>query len=317
MLFLGAGSSKPFGIKTMKEMSGMFENSTDLSKEEKELHRDIKNILYSENLEDILTVLNDLTNNTVSIKYITSYRNRIFDLAHSESLIDLLTGGDSEFHNNLRETYEHMSLIEKEKWALKSKIIHFIKENCVLEEGEERLRDIIRVYGQLFEILKFNPCSIFDIFTTNYDLIIEKYIENKKHIVYCDGFNCHSEILGKAYLCEEDDDPFIWSTIWNAKKYDKAIKFANELRNSKYNSFETIRLFKLHGSIDQYIQGEEIVKKDILFPTKTVNGKELLESMIYPMREKEVYKDPFFELFTRLKTSLLSEEICIIIGYSF
>ena len=101
------------------------------------------------------------------------------------------------------------------------------------------------------------------------------------------------------------------------KKYDKAIKFANELRNSKYNSFETIRLFKLHGSIDQYIQGEEILKKDILFPTKTVNGKELLESMIYPMREKEVYKDLFFELFTRLKTSLLSEEICIIIGYSF
>ena len=48
-----------------------------------------------------------------------------------------------------------------------------------------------------------------------------------------------------------------------------------------------------------------------------MNGKELLESMIYPMREKEVYKDLFFELFTRLKTSLLSEEICIIIGYSF
>ena len=35
------------------------------------------------------------------------------------------------------------------------------------------------------------------------------------------------------------------------------------------------------------------------------------------MREKEVYKDPFFELLTRLKTSLLSEKICAVIGYSF
>ncbi|MCD6455459.1 MAG: hypothetical protein J7K81_01520 [Methanophagales archaeon] len=35
------------------------------------------------------------------------------------------------------------------------------------------------------------------------------------------------------------------------------------------------------------------------------------------MREKEVYKDPLFELFTSLKTNLLSEEICVVIGYSF
>jgi hypothetical protein len=54
-----------------------------------------------------------------------------------------------------------------------------------------------------------------------------------------------------------------------------------------------------------------------LFPTKTTDGIELKDSMIYPMREKEVYKDPFFESLTRLKTSLLSEKICITIGYSF
>jgi hypothetical protein len=61
MLFLGAGASKPFGIKTMKEMSEIFENSTDLAKDERELCLDIKNTLGSDNLEDILTVLNDLT----------------------------------------------------------------------------------------------------------------------------------------------------------------------------------------------------------------------------------------------------------------
>ncbi len=73
----------------------------------------------------------------------------------------------------------------------------------------------------------------------------------------------------------------------------------------------------MHGSIDQYYQNGDIVKKDILFPTKTIDGVELVESLIYPMREKEVYKDPFFEALARLKTSLLSEKICIVIGYSF
>jgi hypothetical protein len=54
-----------------------------------------------------------------------------------------------------------------------------------------------------------------------------------------------------------------------------------------------------------------------LFPTETIEGIELKDSIIYPMREKEVYKDPFFESLTHLKTSLLSEKICITIGYSF
>ncbi|MCK4736609.1 MAG: hypothetical protein KAT65_29415, partial [Methanophagales archaeon] len=61
MLFLGAGASKPVGIPTMKEMSEEFENTTDLTKDERELYLDIKNTVYSDNLEDILTVLNDLT----------------------------------------------------------------------------------------------------------------------------------------------------------------------------------------------------------------------------------------------------------------
>lgn len=43
MLFLGAGASQPFGIRTMKEMSEEFENSIDLTKDyfrsQRENHR--------------------------------------------------------------------------------------------------------------------------------------------------------------------------------------------------------------------------------------------------------------------------------------
>jgi len=529
MLFLGAGASKPFAIETMKEMNEEFENSTDLTKEERELYSDIKNTLGSNDLEDVLTVLNDLTRFSIdsSIRYFGFKFDFFFDKFNKALLelkvvfrelerkkvgvvgvggaglntidelqeikiedieiiaintdsehLNLIRGADKKiligesltrglgakgspevgekaallsedkikealedkdfvfivaglgggtgsgaspiiariakeegafvvclvtlpfkvegnrrvrakewlkqlkkeadrvvtldnemlledvpklFVNkafsvinqliaiNIKGTFEMIKdsepiIAKKWEWGtqkireivkhaeaerkylpdtnlskkLKSKIIGFIKENCIIKE--DKRENIAEIYDNLFKIIGTHCSPPIDIFTTNYDLVIEEYIENKKHIVYCDGFNCHSEISGKAYFCDEDDDPLIWSTIWNAEKYDKATEFANELRNSlnsNYNSFETIRFFKLHGSIDQYIQGDEIVKKDILFPTKTVNGKELLESMIYPMREKEVYKDPFFELFTRLKTSLTAEKICIVIGYSF
>ena len=52
MLFLGAGASKPFGIKTMEEMSEEFENRADeiLRGDKRELYLNIKNTLGSNNL---------------------------------------------------------------------------------------------------------------------------------------------------------------------------------------------------------------------------------------------------------------------------
>lgn len=69
MLFLGAGASKPFGIPRMSGDDGLsekfekevIENNSELTKGEKEVYLDIKNALSINNLEDILTVLNDLS----------------------------------------------------------------------------------------------------------------------------------------------------------------------------------------------------------------------------------------------------------------
>ena len=76
MLFLGAGASKPFGIKTMEEMSREFEDKVKrFPADERELYQSIRNNLGTNNLEDILTVLNDLSGKIVrnlSIKYLLS-----------------------------------------------------------------------------------------------------------------------------------------------------------------------------------------------------------------------------------------------------
>ncbi len=316
MLFLGAGASKPLGIPTMEEMSEKFEDGVkygelDNNGDEK-LYTNIRETLNSNNFEGILTILENLTDS----------RNPI-----ARYIVPLLLTNDENSINEgeNREVTDIVELAVSSVLSkrLKSKIIEFVKKNCALKEEEEILQDIIRVYDRLFEILKYNPSSIFNIFTTNYDLIIEKYydlltyeynlfskkynyVEKLRRISYTDGFfsiafTASGEIINIA-------DGYY---AWNPKGYDEIIKYANN------KDIRTIKLFKLHGSIDQYIEGDKIVKRDILYSTPTTSGEERLESMIYPMREKEVYKDPFFELFTRLKTSLLSEKICIVIGYSF
>ncbi|KAF5427094.1 SIR2-like domain-containing protein, partial [Candidatus Methanophagaceae archaeon] len=268
----------------------------------------VRETLNSNNLEGILTILENLTDSQNPIaRYIVPLL-----LSKDETTIN---EGENREVTDIVELAVSSVLSKR----LKSKIIEFVKKNCALKEEEEILQDIIRVYNLLFEILKHNS-TFFDIFTTNYDLIIEKYydlltgeyyfnkkydyVENLRRISYTDGF------FSIAFTASGSRG-FYDDYVWNPKGYDEIIKYANN------KDIRTIKLFKLHGSIDQYIEGDKIVKRDILYSTPTTSGEERLESMIYPMREKEVYKDPFFELFTRLKTSLLSEKICIVIGYSF
>ena len=134
---------------------------------------------------------------------------------------------------------------------LQSKIIHFIKENCVLQEDEERLRYILGVYDRLFDILKIKSSSC-DIFTTNYDLVIEKYYDlltdeyylfrkkynyvEKRKISYTDGFffRVFKDSLITSVVNEY---------VWDPGRYDNA-KYAYS------GDIPALRLFKLHGSID-------------------------------------------------------------------
>ena len=181
-----------------------------------------------------------------------------------------------EIVHNITTKDKYLTPHYNQSLELKSKILTFIKEKCIFKK--ESRKDAVNAYNRLFEILH-HPIN--EIFTTNYDLVIEKYLRNRGQSYY-DGFN---------------------DGLWDPKRYEQKITF---------------RIFKLHGAIDQYItEKSRIVKVGVLDAKRTVDGERLKEAIIYPMREKEIYKDPFFELFTRLKTCLLSEKICIVIGYSF
>lgn len=135
-----------------------------------------------------------------------------------------------------------------------------------------------------------------EVFTTNYDLIIEKSLEASQ-IPYFDGF------VGSY-------EPFFWQ--------ESIDQFVN--KNDLTQNW--IRLWKIHGSLSWFWKEDLKTKaQKIIRIGKIDNIKdEENELVIYPSKEKydSSKKQPFIAYFDRLKNYLLSGELLFIFtGYSF
>ncbi len=134
-----------------------------------------------------------------------------------------------------------------------------------------------------------------EIFTTNYDLLIEQALEEVQ-VPFFDGF------VGSV-------DPFFVPESIDARiKKDEGLNY--------YPPKSWTRLWKLHGSINWY--ANDSLKTICRRSGKTIlDGQEL---MIFPSREKyaQSRKLPFIALQDRLRNFLASGETLLIIhGYSF
>lgn len=135
-----------------------------------------------------------------------------------------------------------------------------------------------------------------EIFTTNYDLIIEKSFESLL-IPYFDGFVgsnepffSHESLEGKSL---QDRPPVSW-----------------------------IRLWKLHGSLGWFWKTNDGANPDRVIRLSSGAKKDYPDSelVIYPSRDKyeSSRKQPFTSYFDRLRDfSLSGEGVFIISGYSF
>ncbi len=135
-----------------------------------------------------------------------------------------------------------------------------------------------------------------EVFTTNYDLVIEKSLEANQ-IPYFDGF------VG-AY------EPFFWQ-----ESIEQPLG-KNDLTKN------WIRLWKIHGSLswfwklDATTGSQRIVRAGKFNSSGTIDN----ELVIYPSKEKydSSRKQPFIAYFDRLKNFLLSGELLFVFsGYSF
>jgi hypothetical protein len=135
-----------------------------------------------------------------------------------------------------------------------------------------------------------------EIFTTNYDLIIEKSLE-ASHIPYFDGF------VGSY-------EPFFWQ-----ESIDQFVSKSDITQN-------WIRLWKIHGSLSWFWKENSTTKaQQIIRVGKIENIKDgENELVIYPSKEKydSSKKQPYIAYFDRLKNNLLSGELLFVFtGYSF
>jgi hypothetical protein len=135
-----------------------------------------------------------------------------------------------------------------------------------------------------------------EVFTTNYDLIIEKSLESSQ-IPYFDGF------VG-AY------EPFFWQ-----ESIDKIVGKDDMTQN-------WIRLWKIHGSLSWFWKEDIKTKSPKIVRIGKVEKIEDEEDelVIYPSKEKydSSKKQPFVAYFDRLKKYLLNGELLFIFtGYSF
>jgi hypothetical protein len=157
-----------------------------------------------------------------------------------------------------------------------------------------------RLYDELYDIdfnrinasgnsQRFHHPVNYNVFTTNYDLSFKKFLQSGNRN-YADGFQ-GADCRGIPTFIDE------WAD----------------------DETDVIRFGKLHGSINYYIREDHSIAK---YPT-SLNEQDMDDEgitdkmMIYPIGEKYATTTPYFEMLSRLRRTLLNEQVVIVIGYSF
>jgi hypothetical protein len=170
------------------------------------------------------------------------------------------------------------------------------KSIYTLIEDKEKAADLTNTKRFFAWLSNLNREFTKEVFTTNYDLVIEKSLELNQ-IPYFDGFVGAYE----PFFCQESIEQPTGK---------------NDLTRN------WIRLWKIHGSLSWFwkadaITGSQKIVRAGKFSNSSAGDNELV---IYPSKEKydSSRKQPFIAYFDRLKSFLLGGELLFVFsGYSF
>lgn len=151
-----------------------------------------------------------------------------------------------------------------------------------------------------------------NIFTTNYDLFIEEAATRNNNILFNDGFNKRSNILG--------DEEF------DAGSFNHSVSAIGNLYNYKVE-LPTVNLIKLHGSLSwKHHKGKIIYNIPDIKPvnfSSSLEKKEwvLAHTLILPRKEKfkeTLLQNVYYDLLRTYSNELDKEAtLLIIFGFSF
>ena len=262
-VFMGAGTSCALGLPNITQLTKDIESS--LLKVSKAAFDIVKNDLEAKAAGAC----------TISIEDILNQVRRIREITSDDGTRDFLkvTGADA-----------------------KQLDLDICKKIYELIDAAETKADLT-VPKRFFAWLSMqNRDCVTEVFTPNYDLIIEKSLESIR-VPYFDGF------VGSF-------EPFFWQ-----ESVERTIK-SNDLTSN------WLRLWKIHGSLSWFWKVNPVTMAYKVIRQGKVTNSSLLsnELVIYPSKEKYASsrRQPFIVYFDRFKNYLLSGELLFLMsGYSF
>jgi hypothetical protein len=260
--FFGAGTSCALGIPDIEALTRDVESSLD---------RNSATILKT--VKDDLSTL--IEGRAVNIEDILNQLRRIRELT------------------NESETKEYLGVCGKDAMAVDGDICRAIYKIITEKEESASLVTTKRFFAW-YNLLNRDFAK--EVFTTNYDLVIEKSLEASE-IPYFDGF------VGSF-------EPFFWQ-----ESVDYLVKTGDLTKN-------WIRLWKIHGSLSWFWRFSETTKSYRIIRIGNIGEVSDIknELVIYPSKDKydSSRKQPFIAYFDRMRSYLLSGELLFAMsGYSF
>jgi hypothetical protein len=152
------------------------------------------------------------------------------------------------------------------------------------------LPSVQRVWDPTFQVLRLFESQTLDLFTLNYDPVIEMFCQNKDIPRTC-GF-------------VSEGQEFVWR---------------NDFTFPQPKPTPRIRLYKIHGSVS-WKGFEDRIVETLLFGPGTVrdlSGHPAKDMLIYPVTGKAFYGEPYFTLINHFRQALLNARCCLIIGFSY
>jgi hypothetical protein len=292
MLFLGAGASRPFDIDDLSGITLKVKDSASPTLKKtieqlEEIFKENKNIPdnFKLDIEVLLTLFDCLVNR----------KRMLNELGPFALLMHYFTENISEF--------KKLEISREEFHKFKGLVLSAITQTINgYHQDQQRKRRALQLYDEIYNISIRNDhqfpnamgkaaSSVFSfVATVNYDLVLEIY-----------GRQTHVAGVPKFFTSRGFKD-----------KDGMQLLDIPGIRGGDHNP----NYIKLHGSIDWWQNDSQQIMSSLVGPE---NPFETLteRTIIYPIYEKHVTRDPFFTLYEYFRKTLFREDIVIVIGYSF
>ena len=291
VLFIGAGASAPIGFPTTKQfMKEIGLEPVDVAKLGKVTeHTAVLQKIYAslppknkdlEGILDYLRIINDPT----SIIGINILKEQINVISGITPEIIKAVG------TTIKKFLDVTKILEEDikKQLFKFYIFQTTKHKAITQKIYRPIIDLFLV-EQIFG----KEINELPVFTTNYDLVIENLMRMSfmRNYEFIDGFRTEH---GSRAL------------VFSIDEYEKTIQRP------------TIKLFKLHGSLNWWNRNED--NRIIQFPdlTSYIDDPNYEGPvMIYPAGYGPYPRDEFHIMHDYLERYLTNAEVCVVIGFSF